>query len=118
VALVVALGPEERVREHNVVDVVERRVVDHVPVDKEEDGQVDLLARPDLLLLEAEALDLGKVRRDLVSAAPCLGGRDRPGHSPRLPPPARPALPALTFSGVMLYVAIPIRSLSELFLAV
>lgn len=68
VAHVVPARAEEGVAQNDVVDLVQRRVVDDVAVDEEEDGQVDLLARADLLLLEAEALDLGKVRRDLGSA--------------------------------------------------
>ncbi len=69
VALVVTLGPEERVRQNDVVDVVERRVVHHVAVDEEEDWEVDFLASTDFLFFEAEALDLCKVGGDLGSAA-------------------------------------------------
>jgi hypothetical protein len=52
---------EEGITEDHVVDLFSRRVVQ-----EEEDRKVDLFARPDLLLFEAEAFDLGKVGRDLV----------------------------------------------------
>lgn len=57
---------EEGITEDHVVDLFSRRVVQDVFVNEEEDRKVDLFARPDLLLFEAEAFDLGKVGRDLV----------------------------------------------------
>jgi hypothetical protein len=41
------------------------RLIDDIPIDKEEYGEVDLFSRPDLLLFEAEAFDFRKVWRDL-----------------------------------------------------
>ena len=56
---------QEGVAERHLADVLHVGVVDKVAVDEEEDGEVDLFAGEEALLLEAEALDLGKVRRDL-----------------------------------------------------
>ena len=42
----------------------------NVSIDKEEHGQVDLLASEDLLLFKAEALHLGKVGSDLQRCGP------------------------------------------------
>lgn len=52
---------EERVGQRDVVDAVHRRVVEHLRVQEEEDGHVDLFPRAESLLLEAEALDLVEV---------------------------------------------------------
>ena len=59
-------SPEECVTQNHVVHRVHRWVIHDVSVDEEEDGQIDFFAGADLLLLEAEALDFGKVRCDLV----------------------------------------------------
>lgn len=66
--LVIPLRPEERVAENNVVNVIHGRIIDDIPINKEEDRQVDLLPSTDLLLLKAETLDLGEIRRNLPSA--------------------------------------------------
>jgi len=68
VTTVVAARAEEGVAEHHIINIVQGGVVHHIPVDEEEDGEIDFLSGADLLLLKAEALDLGKVWRDLVSA--------------------------------------------------
>ena len=73
-AHVVSLGPEKGVGQDHVVDLVQRRVVNDVAVDEEEDGQVDFLAGADLLLFETEALDFGKVGRDLDVSLGSLPG--------------------------------------------
>lgn len=56
---------KEGVAEHDIVHALGGWVVEHVRVDKEEDGQVDLLSREQLLFLEAEAFNFGKVRCNL-----------------------------------------------------
>lgn len=56
---------QEGVRECDLVDVAHVWVLHEVAVDEEEYRQVDLFVRKQALFLEAEALDLGKVRRDL-----------------------------------------------------
>jgi len=56
---------EESIAQHDVVQSVELRLIDDIPIDKEEYGEVDLFSRPDLLLFEAEAFDFRKVWRDL-----------------------------------------------------
>ena len=66
-ALFVSPCAKEAIAEHDVADVARIGVVEDVCVYEEEDGQVDLLVGEEALLLEAEALDLGKVRRDLES---------------------------------------------------
>ena len=67
--LLVASSAEEGVAKHDVAHVTRAGVIEHVGVDEEEDGQIHLLAGQQALLLEAEALDLGEVRRDLPE--PC-----------------------------------------------
>jgi hypothetical protein len=62
-------SPEECIAENDVVHSVHTGILDDVSVNEEEYWEVDFFARSDLLLFEAEALDLGKVRRDLDSAS-------------------------------------------------
>lgn len=68
VTVLVPLGPEEGVAEHDIIDIFERGVVDKVAVDKEEDREVDFFVGEDLLFFEAEALYFGKVGCDLVQS--------------------------------------------------
>lgn len=56
---------QKGVAEGDFANVLHVGVVDKVAVDEEEDGEVDLFAGEEALLLEAEALDLGKVGGDL-----------------------------------------------------
>ncbi len=60
---------EERVREHNVIQISTRGIVQHVFVDEEQQGHVDLFPGQQLLFFKTEAFDLGKIRRDLRQAA-------------------------------------------------
>jgi hypothetical protein len=90
--------PEEGVAQHHIVQAIQTRFIVDISINEKEYRQINLFPSSDLLFLEAKAFNLGKVRCDLSSALPLKNG--------------------LTFSGVILYVAIPIKSLSELFLAV
>ena len=56
---------EERVVERHRLDLPHVEVIQHIRVEVEEHGHIDRLAGPQPLLLEAEALDLAKVRRHL-----------------------------------------------------
>lgn len=58
--------PEKRVAQHNVVYVPTRRIIEHILVYEKEKRHVDFFACEELLLFEAEALDFGKIRRDLT----------------------------------------------------
>lgn len=57
---------EERIAQDDIIDRVELWLVQNVPVNEEEHGEIDFLASADLLLFEAEAFDLGEERRDLM----------------------------------------------------
>lgn len=52
---------QKGVTENNVINVFHQGVVHEIFVDEEEDGQVDLFASQQTLLIEAEAFDFGKV---------------------------------------------------------
>ncbi len=56
---------EECIRQDDVVQIPTRGIIEHVLVDEEQQGHVDLLPSQQLLFLKTEAFDLGKVRRDL-----------------------------------------------------
>lgn len=56
---------QKGVRQCYFFDILHQRVIEEIAVDKEKDGQVDLLAREQPLLFKAEALYFGKVRGDL-----------------------------------------------------
>ena len=62
----VAPCAEEGVVQHHIAYIAGLTIFEHVLVKEEEHGKVDLLAGEKPLLLEAEALDLGKVRRNPI----------------------------------------------------
>lgn len=76
---------QEGIGKGDLLDVLHEGVVEEVAVDEEEDGEVDLLVPLDALLLEAEALDLGKVRRDLRVPVPEKCQRFLPSTLPLAP---------------------------------
>jgi hypothetical protein len=57
---------EERIAQDDIINRVELWLVQNVPVNEEEHGEIDLFASADLLLFEAEAFDLGEEWRDLM----------------------------------------------------
>ncbi len=97
--------PEERVGEDDVVEVPALGIIKDVAVNEEQQRHVDLLSREQLLLFKAKAFDLGEVWRNLRT------------HRVNTRPFGEHYTQALTLSGVTLYVAMPMMSLSDLFFA-
>lgn len=120
----VSSGREECVAKHNVVNALGRGVVQHVGVDKEEDGQIDFFSREQFLFFKAEALYFGKEGGDLSpSQSPCQSvvyvlDASVNVSSKSIRRRERKVEVELTLSGETLYVAMPIMSRSLLFLAV
>lgn len=69
VSTIIPPSPEKGIAQHYVVDIVEGRVIDNIPVNEEEYRQINFLPRADLLFFETETFDFGKVWRDLMSAS-------------------------------------------------
>lgn len=67
---------EKRIAKRDLVDASHVHVVEQVRVEVEEDGHVDRLAGVEPLLLEAEALDLAKVRGRLAGRDAVRGDAD------------------------------------------
>lgn len=64
--ILVVLRLEERIAKCDCLDTLHVDICDKLGIDIEEHWHVDRLARVEALLLEAEALNLTKVRRDLA----------------------------------------------------
>lgn len=56
---------EKCIRQDNIVQIPTRGILEHVFVDEEEQGHVDLLPSQQLLFLKTETFNLGKIGRDL-----------------------------------------------------
>lgn len=67
-ALRIASRAKEAITEHHVLYVTHAWVVENIGIDEEEHGQVHFFVCQQSLLLETEALNLGKVGRDLSIA--------------------------------------------------
>ena len=57
---------EKRVRQHDVIEVPTRRILEDILVDEEQQGHVDLFPGQQLLFLETEAFHFSEVRRNLA----------------------------------------------------